>query len=87
MAARASVRTTETCLEPQPRSRSGPSGTIALTLIRHVPLNDALAGLDPSSAAAVDTWARYVSGWTGWNHVRAAAALAAAVAFTGARGG
>ncbi len=46
-----------------------------------------LAGLDPSSAAAVDTWARYVSGWTGWNHVRAAAALAAAVAFTGARGG
>ncbi len=62
-------------------------GTIALTLIRHVPLNDALAGLDPSSAAAVDTCARYVSGWTGWNHVRAAAALAAAVAFTGARGG
>ena len=33
-------------------------------------------------AAAPALWTRYVAEWTTWNHVRTAAALAAAAAFT-----
>jgi uncharacterized membrane protein len=57
-------------------------GTIALTIAYHVPRNDALARLDPSSPEAASDWDRYYAEWTAWNHVRAAAALAAAAAFT-----
>jgi uncharacterized membrane protein len=56
-------------------------GTIALTGGYHVPLNDALAAWDPSSADAAARWADYTSGWTRWNHVRAGSGLAAAAAF------
>jgi uncharacterized membrane protein len=47
-----------------------------------VPRNAAMAALDPNSAEAVRLWADYLEAWTAWNHVRAAAALAAAVCFT-----
>jgi uncharacterized membrane protein len=57
-------------------------GTIGLTITYHVPRNDALARVEPTSADAASHWARYVADWTAWNHVRAAAALAAAGAFT-----
>ncbi|MCU1611308.1 MAG: hypothetical protein QOH09_3305 [Pseudonocardiales bacterium] len=57
-------------------------GTIGLTIVYHVPLNDALATVDPNSAAAAGRWAGYLADWTRWNHVRTAAALAAAAAFT-----
>jgi uncharacterized membrane protein len=57
-------------------------GAIGLTIVYHVPLNDALATVDPHSADAAGRWAGYLEGWTRWNHVRAAAALAAAAAFT-----
>lgn len=57
-------------------------GTIGLTVGYHVPLNDALAVLDPNGAAAQQQWADYLRDWTGWNTVRAAAALAAAAAYT-----
>ena len=53
-------------------------GTIALTAVRHVPLNDALAGLDPHGTDAAARWSGYVRTWTSWNHLRAATALAAA---------
>jgi uncharacterized membrane protein len=55
-------------------------GTIALTIAYHVPRNDALAKVDPQSAGAASTWTRYDAEWTAGNHVRAAAALAAATA-------
>ena len=57
-------------------------GTIGLTIAYHVPRNDALAALEPQRAEAADRWDGYVAGWTRWNHVRAAASLAAAVRFT-----
>ena len=54
------------------------AGTITLTLAYHVPRNDALAEVDPASAEGTSYWDRYLAEWTRWNHVRAAAALAAA---------
>jgi len=57
-------------------------GTILVTIICNVPLNDKLATVDPASANAGLTWTNYLKTWTAWNHVRAAAALAAAALFT-----
>jgi uncharacterized membrane protein len=57
-------------------------GTIALTRLYHIPRNDALDKLDPSTAEAAIQWARYVASWTTWNHVRTVAALLAAAALT-----
>jgi uncharacterized membrane protein len=57
------------------------AGTFVLTIARNVPLNEALARCDPPSAKAVDLWSRYLKEWTWWNHVRAAASLAATAAF------
>ena len=53
-------------------------GTILVTIVCNVPRNDALAAVDPASAEGARVWAGYVTGWTVWNHVRTAAALAAA---------
>lgn len=62
------------------------AGTIGPTLAYHVPRNDALARVGPHGADAEDHWARYLSGWTAWNHLRATAALAAAATLTIALG-
>jgi uncharacterized membrane protein len=59
-------------------------GAILLTAGYHVPLNDKLATLDPTSPSAAAQWHDYVRGWTTLNHVRAAAGIGAAVAFVGA---
>jgi uncharacterized membrane protein len=55
-------------------------GTILLTIAYHVPRNEALARVEPHSAEI--HWRRYLSGWTAWNHLRAATALAAAATLT-----
>ncbi len=57
-------------------------GTILVTMAFNVPRNDALADVDPQSADGARLWAGYVNSWTAWNHVRTAAALAAAVSLT-----
>jgi uncharacterized membrane protein len=57
-------------------------GTILVTIACNVPLNDALAAVDPSSADAGRVWTNYLKSWTAWNHVRTGAALAAAASFT-----
>ncbi len=57
-------------------------GTILLTIVYHVPCNEALARVEPHNADAESHWTRYLSGWTAWNHVRAAAAFAAATTLT-----
>ena len=54
------------------------AGCIGVTGAYHVPRNDALAALSPSSAEAIAYWPRYVEDWTAGNHVRAAAGLVAA---------
>jgi uncharacterized membrane protein len=56
-------------------------GTILVTIAFNVPLNRALAAASPTDTDGAGLWARYVAAWTAWNHVRAAAALAAAAAF------
>jgi uncharacterized membrane protein len=59
-------------------------GTIGVTVAFNVPLNTRLAGLRPQGADTADYWAKYVTTWTAWNHVRTIAALAAAALLTGA---
>jgi uncharacterized protein (TIGR02246 family) len=57
-------------------------GTILVTIACNVPLNDTLAALNPTSADAGRVWTNYLRSWTGWNHVRTMAALAAAASFS-----
>ncbi len=56
-------------------------GTIGVTVWCNVPRNDALAKVDPASDEGSRVWADYLRGWTWWNHVRTAAALAASALF------
>jgi uncharacterized membrane protein len=56
-------------------------GCFLVTILLHVPLNNALASADPDSASGAVLWARYLKRWVRWNHVRAAAAMAASAAF------
>jgi uncharacterized membrane protein len=57
-------------------------GTILVTIVFNVPRNNTLAAIDPASADGTNLWAGYVTSWTVWNHVRTAAALAAAMLLT-----
>lgn len=57
-------------------------GTFLVTVVFNVPLNDALASVDPGNPESATFWVRYVSQWTVWNHVRTVAAVAAATLFT-----
>lgn len=57
-------------------------GTILVTIIFNVPLNDALAAVDPTTADGSRVWMNYVQNWTLGNHVRTIAAVAAAASFT-----
>ena len=52
-------------------------GAIVVTIAANVPLNDALAAVDPHGPAAAGGWAHYTQAWTAWNHVRCAASAAA----------
>ena len=54
-------------------------GTIGVTLIFNVPLNEALAKIDPDSVDGIKFWTSYLTDWTFWNHIRTGAAVAAAV--------
>lgn len=57
-------------------------GTVLVTIVFNVPLNDALAIAKPDSSEGANLWANYLTNWTFWNHVRTIAALAAAALFT-----
>jgi uncharacterized membrane protein len=50
---------------------------IGPTAVYHVPRNEALAKVEPRGVGAEDRWSRYFAGWTAWNHLRFAGALAA----------
>jgi len=56
-------------------------GMFVVTMVFNVPLNDALAAVDPNSAAAATLWTRYLSDWTFWNHVRTITSTAACALF------
>ncbi|MEH2453934.1 anthrone oxygenase family protein [Nostoc sp.] len=57
-------------------------GTLGVTIVFNVPLNEALAKVESDSTDAASLWSSYLANWTIWNHIRAAAALAAATSLT-----
>lgn len=60
------------------------AGMFLCTMIFNVPLNNALAGVDPAGAEAAPVWARYLKDWTFWNHVRTIASTLASALFIAA---
>ena len=56
-------------------------GNFVVTAAGNVPLNNALEAVDADTAEAARVWARYLSNWTRWNHVRTVASIVAAGAF------
>jgi uncharacterized membrane protein len=59
-------------------------GMFGVTMLFNVPLNNALAAIDPASPTGAPIWARYVRDWTFWNHVRTIACVAATALFIAA---
>ncbi|MPY87536.1 MAG: DUF1772 domain-containing protein [Luteitalea sp.] len=57
-------------------------GTLGVTAMFNVPRNDALAAVQPTAQGSAVLWSRYLREWTAWNHVRTAAAFAAAAWLT-----
>lgn len=53
-------------------------GTVGVTIVCNVPLNDRLAKLHPRDADAASVWDEYLATWTAWNHAPTAASLTAA---------
>lgn len=62
------------------------AGSLLVTIVFNVPRNQTLASIARSDPNGANLWAGYVAGWTAWNHVRTAASLAAAAAFSIALG-
>lgn len=56
-------------------------GALVVTIAANVPMNEALARVDPAEAGAATAWFGYVSAWTAWNHLRMLASLGAAGLF------
>jgi uncharacterized membrane protein len=59
-------------------------GCIGVTMLRNVPLNNALAAVPPGTPEAAALWTRYLSEWTLWNTVRTVAPAVSAILFTAA---
>lgn len=57
-------------------------GTLGVTIVCNVPLNEALGKVDPNSTSGASLWSYYLTTWTLWNHVRTLSALVAAISFT-----
>jgi uncharacterized membrane protein len=57
-------------------------GSFLVTIVFNVPRNEELAKFAPDDPYNASRWAGYVATWSPWNHVRAAAALAAAASFS-----
>ncbi|WP_409363613.1 DUF1772 domain-containing protein [Bradyrhizobium sp. AUGA SZCCT0431] len=56
-------------------------GMFVCTAFFNVPLNNALAAVDPASTEAAPLWARYLTDWTLWNHVRTISSTLACALF------
>jgi uncharacterized membrane protein len=56
-------------------------GNPIVTIVFNVPLNDALAAVDPASSEGASLWSRYLNEWVMWNHVRTATGIAALASF------
>ena len=58
------------------------AGTFLVTMVGNVPLNNRLAAVSAADPAAAELWQHYLARWTMWNHVRTAAAMAAALLYS-----
>jgi uncharacterized membrane protein len=56
-------------------------GSMVVTMVFNVPLNNELAPITSASGEGGALWTRYLRDWTFWNTVRTAAPLAAMVLF------
>ena len=56
-------------------------GGFGVTMLRSVPLNNALLAASPDADSARDQWRRYRLIWMRWNHVRAITTLLACACF------
>jgi len=56
-------------------------GMSICTVVFNVPLNKALAAVDPASADGAEVWSRYLRDWSFWNHVRTIASNLAMTLF------
>lgn len=52
-------------------------GVVGVTMLGNVPLNNALAAVQPASPEGAALWAHYLDRWTFWNTVRTVAPTAA----------
>jgi len=60
------------------------AGIVMVTIVFNVPLNDALAAVDPAGANGAGLWSRYLDEWVMWNHVRTVTGMAALACFIAA---
>jgi uncharacterized membrane protein len=56
-------------------------GGFGVTILRSVPMNDALLAASPDADDARDQWRRYRLAWVRWNHVRAVSTFLACASF------
>lgn len=56
-------------------------GSIGVTMVYNVPLNNRLMAVSPTANDLAAQWAAYRGPWTRWNHVRTVACLLATAAF------
>ncbi|TIT65868.1 MAG: DUF1772 domain-containing protein [Mesorhizobium sp.] len=56
-------------------------GNPIVTMVFNVPLNDALAAVDPASSNGAAVWSDFLRDWVMWNHVRTVTAIVAMASF------
>jgi len=56
-------------------------GSIGITMLFNVPLNNRLAKVAPESSEGAALWTQYLSVWTAWNHARTVGCLGATGSF------
>jgi len=54
-------------------------GSLLVTVIFNIPLNDSLAAIKADSSEGEKLWAKYLERWTQWNSVRTFASFAAMI--------
>ena len=56
-------------------------GIFGITVVFNVPLNDALAAVDPASSEGTALWTRYLDEWVFWNHARTVSGIVSLASF------
>ena len=57
-------------------------GSIAVTMIFNVPMNNVLEAADTATQGGHEIWTKYLANWTFWNHVRTIASILASASLT-----